>query len=540
MKKLFISFFAVAAVFAGCTKFEEDAPVQLDTTSAPTVQVKVVDDNTISVTVTGADKTGFYSYAVVPGEADVTAGGLLKSPGKVKGALASAVVDFSKTPTTTFKVEELTPNMKYTAYAVAASTRGVVTDVASASATTTDGTVPALKGVKSEATDTTLAITISYDDPVVLGSPSVKATFFAINDLNADKTLKAYKTVSIDKKDLSTDGKTLIVNIPAREAIPGAYVAITYGEGTVKNGVGQLCKAYENKQIGFNEEGKLAQKGLFGRYETKNWDFVLPMIKDAEGKSIRMPADTVLYFSDWTELVMPCVSRSKYPVGPAADPEKFVCKIVSTEPSGRTVSYPAVYKETCLAVNDSTVAFSLGEKMAYGATVTFNIAEGAFEDLFGNPCNAFAPEKDNYFFSYGYKLADIVGTYSISCTSAITGNPLPGCKMVVEESDDAEQGNIMITKFFDVEGKIYLDFNVHAGTVVIPEFGNFVVAPDESSGICFFFNNAGDATATVEPGKIQIPGIVALATWVGSDLTGIVKDADGNKLAATNFVATRD
>lgn len=535
MKKSLISFFAVAAVLAACTKFEEDAPVQLDTTSSPKVEVTVVDDNTISVTVTGAAQTGFYSYAVVKGEAQVTADGLLKKPGSI-GNLASGVVDFSKTPTTTFQIEKLTPNTLYTAYAVAASTRGVLTEVSSASATTTDGTLPALQTAKHEATDTTLKFAISFDDPVTLGDAEVKATFFAVNDADEEGKLKEYKTLVIDKKNLSASGNDLLVELPAEEAIPGAYVAITYGAGVVKNGVGQPCAAHETKTIGFNK-GELSVKGIFGRYETRNWNFELPMIKNDKGQLIRMPADTVLYFADWEALAMPCVSQSKYPILLARQDGG---KIISTEPSGRTVSYPAVYEETFDFSNDSTVVFMLGEQPAYGGTVAFSVAENSLEDIFGNANNEFSP-KDNYLYSFGYKLDDILGTYTISCASATqAGNPpLPSYKMVIKKSDNEEEGNIMITKFLDVEGKAYLDFNIHDGSLVIPEFLVFVSNPD-NSGICFYFNQTGNAHVLFEPGSIAIPGVVTLATYQGNSLTGIVEDAANHKLTTINFVATRD
>lgn len=58
-----------------------------------------------------------------------------------------------------------------------------------------------------------------------------------------------------------------------------------------------------------------------------------------------------------------------------------------------------------------------------------------------------------------YTLEDIIGTYEMAVTSCwINGSTQTG-DLVVEKSDDATKGDIMITKFADIPGKIYGTFD---------------------------------------------------------------------------------
>jgi hypothetical protein len=58
----------------------------------------------------------------------------------------------------------------------------------------------------------------------------------------------------------------------------------------------------------------------------------------------------------------------------------------------------------------------LNEQPAYGSTVSYTIAEGTFCDIFGNVNNEFTAEEE-YYYSYGYTLADILGSYEVNATS---------------------------------------------------------------------------------------------------------------------------
>ena len=462
MKKIFLSLLAVVAALVSCTKFAEDDAIVYDSTTAPVIELKAVNDSTLSLTVTAGDKTGFYSYALAAGEIKtVEASSLLSKPAST-GKLAYGVVNFSNNPTISVTVKKLIPNTVYSAYAVAASTKGILTDVASASVSTTDGTSPVLSGAKTASTDSTLTYTISFDDPVSLGTGKVKATFFAINATPVNGVLPEYKTITVAPENISVSGKNLIVSLPVSSSIPGAYVAITYDAGTVVNGLSEVCAAYSNKTIGFDSKGNLSTKGIFGRYKTKNFDLTLP-----EGWA----ADTVVLFSSWKTLAMECLSSSKYPL--AKKTGEASVKIACVDANGRTVSYNA---SNFGIKSEKTIVVGLGENPGYGIAVSYTIAADSFEDLFGNSSNVFT-SKNNYYSSYGYTLADVIGTYSVDCTSAYSGYDELASAFVIAKSDDASKGNIMFTTIFGskcvkdaTSGYVYATFDVDGGTITIPDW----------------------------------------------------------------------
>lgn len=514
----------------GCTKFAEDPAVSLTSTGAPSVSITAQGDSTVLVSVSPAANTGFYSYAVAAGAAgEASASTLLSKPSNY-GKIASGVVDFSETPSVSLTIKGLAPNTTYTVYAVASSTSGVNTEVVSASATTGDSSDPAIVSYKDEATDSTMTFSIKFNDPVKVGTGKVFATFYAVNgDVDENGLFAEYKTFTVPADNISAEGSNLVVAIPQKEAVPGAYVAVTFEKGAAVNALGAACPGYGQKSIGADKNKAIQKKGIFSRYSNKNFD--LTILKDPAVK------DTLIYFQDWKSVKLLGYTQGAYPLYGLT--EKAAAKVSTADSKGRTVSYPAVPSKTFVVVDPSAVAVYLSEAPSFGSYVSYLIEEGSVEDLFGNVNNALEAEK-NYFCSYGYTLEDIIGTYTISCTNAISGDAMEGYKMVVEESDNEKEGNIRITKFLNVEGETYLTFNVHDGTLVIPEFVDFQVSEDEGSGICFFFNNAGDASVSFEPGKISIPGIVVLANWKGSSLTGFVVDENGVSLAVSKFSATRD
>lgn len=62
MKKILYSLLALAATVAACTDFAEDEKIDFAATDAPVVAATVVDDNTVSVSVTPKEGNVYYSY----------------------------------------------------------------------------------------------------------------------------------------------------------------------------------------------------------------------------------------------------------------------------------------------------------------------------------------------------------------------------------------------------------------------------------------------------------------------------------------------
>lgn len=469
MKKYLFIMLSVALAFAGCTTFATDPAIEFGPVSKPDVTISVVNDNAVAFSVSPKEGTGFYSFAVIEGAAgELDAETLLKGRYKdyaIDGT-ACGVMDFKKTASVSGEVGGLTPNTAYTVYAVANNSQGVVSEVAFSTVTTTDGTLPGLADYDSSVKENKMMFAVVFNDPVSLtGKGSVTAHFYAINTpADASGNLAEYKTVDVPASNLFTDGEVLYVSIPETEYIPGAYVIITYTDGVVANGTG-----LENVALianSFNQ--KTGPAGICERYAAVN--FALSVTEDSptpgtggiDDGSDEPEEEAAVLFTDWKSLVMVSYSGSEYPL--AALSKTAELSISVADAGGRTVSYSGKQLEIASA---RTLEARLDEEPGFGTTVSYTIAAGSVEDIFGNR-NSELVVKDGYFCSYGYKLEDIAGKYRLTSGSGFTGKLYENI-LTISESDDEAEGNIMITgEIVDVPVRIYADFDMDNGTVTLP------------------------------------------------------------------------
>lgn len=486
MKKILFTILAAAAVSAACTKFEQDTVPTYDSVAAPEVTATVVSDTEITVTVTAAENTHYYGYAVMKGAPGATADKLVAdgyakdanvvAQGEDNAPQAAQVKYSEETKTVTLELSGLTPLTEYTVYAAAVTEMGVTSEVAVKTVKTTDGTEPVLASADFDETDNVLTFVLGFNDPVQLtGNGTAKAWFYAENYADADDMLILWKEVDIPADHITTSGKNLLIAVPASEYIPGAYVAVTFSEGIVKNGADATNAAYGSHTIGYDENNEIQKDGIFGYYDYASWDFSLVDPADLpeegenddlggeEGDEEEVEEVEPVYFSDWTELMMTAYTTSKYPL--AGRTGEGGAGVVATESNGKTVSYPA---KTFGVVSDYVAAVLLAEAPAYGASISFSIEEGTFMDIFGNVNNAFEAE-GAYFCSYGYTLEDIIGSYQYTCASAYSGDPVTGT-WTIAESDDPEKGNVMFTEMYSTEcvSNVYAQFDPVSGTLTVP------------------------------------------------------------------------
>lgn len=483
MKKILFTILAAAAMSAACTKFVEDTTPTYDTAPKPEVSATVVSDTEITVTVTAGEGSNFWGYAVMTGAPGASADKLVANgyakdaavvvQGEDKLPQAAQMKYSEETKTVTLELTGLTPYTDYTVYAAAVTEMGVVSEVAEMTVKTTDGTAPVVTDFDFSEEEETLTFAIAFNDPVQLtGNGTAKAWFYGENYYDESGMLILYKEVAIPADNISASGKNLIVSVPASEYIPGAYVAITYSADIVKNGADAVNAAYETHLIGYGEEG-IEKQGIFGYYDYANWDFslvdpaTLPDEEEGEGEMEGEDEEeeekVPVYFGDWTKLIMTVYSTSEYALADTTGDDEIT--IISTEASGRTVSYTAS-KYGVLSAN--TAGIMLSEAPAYGSTISFTVAEGSFCDIFGNVNNEFKAE-DEYYRSYGYTLNDILGSYTIQAVSAFDGSLITK-SMVIEASDDPEAGDFMITSFAGIPcniSPIYGSFDTDSGSIDI-------------------------------------------------------------------------
>ena len=485
MKKILFSILAVAAMSAACTKFAEDTIPTYDNPVKPTVTAKAVSDSSITVTITAGPNTNYFGYAVMVGAPGASAEELV-TDGYAKSADVvlqgadnvpqAATIKYSEEASVVeLTLTDLNPLTKYTVYAAAVTNMGIMTSVASASATTTDGIAPVMDidGCDFQEADGVLTFAVPFDDPVSLtGKGTAKAYFYAENLTDESGYLTVYKEVDIPAKNMATSGNYLLLSVPASEYIPGAYVSMTYSAGVVANGSKGENAAFEDHLMAYIQ-GQLLWNGIVGQYAYANWDFSIvdpaTLPDEPEGDEIEGEGDeeeeekVPVYFSDWTSLIMRNYTTSKYPLYDATSDAEI--KITTAEADGKTVSY---FAKIFGVVSDKVVGIMLNEAPAYGSTVSYVIAEGSFCDIFGNENNEFEAE-DEYFCSYGYTIEDIVGPYQFTAQSAYDGSPVSGTWTIVE-SDNAEKGNVMFTEMYSTEclSNVYATFDMVSGKLTIP------------------------------------------------------------------------
>ena len=558
MKKIFLSILAVAALSASCTKFAEDGTIDFKGTEAPEVTAKTLADDRIEVSVTAKEGTSFFSYIVAEGAAVQTdAETLLKGKsslvalkykvddeeGNPVEKTAAGVLDYKKVQDVKLTIGGLTSNTVYTVYAVASNAQGVVSKVAVANATTTDETAPQLllDEVEFMEKDSVLMLAIPFDDPIALsGKGGVTAHFYAAYTApDAEGNLVEQKSVELTQENecLEAEGDVLYVVVPKAEYTPGAIVTFTYPAGIVINALGAECAAFEVAEV--NAKGET--DGIAAGYKTVTFKISVNEDGDkendgnapAEGEDEEEEEDKPVVFTDWEKLVMLSYSQSAYPLAAKGKDAEVTVSVVDA--NDRTVTYKA---QTFKAIDSKKIGVILNEDPGYGVYVSYKIAAGSFLDIYGNKSEEFSVEK-GYYCSYGYTVDDIIGTYSVTSKNAFTGNDSPEYKLVVEKSDDEEKGNIVITNYLGIEGKIYATLNFDNGKFSI-KAGKLFAGTAESGYATYFYKDGAAEFNVPTAGMIVSDYYVGAAIVADGQMTGEAADEAGNKLLLYDFEATRN
>ncbi|MCQ2176846.1 MAG: hypothetical protein MJY41_02780 [Bacteroidales bacterium] len=445
MKKIFSILAISTLVLSGCVKFESDAPVVLDSVNAPAISVTSVGDYSIVATVTPAQNTDYYAFAVIPGPADELSGESLLSNAYKSAAVVSKVAKASDEATLTIEAKKLDPNTTYTIYAVANTAMGAVSEIAVETKKTTDETKPDWADYDTEVDTTSMIFYVQFDDPVELtGKGHVFANFFGVNDTpKPSGEFEPVFSLEIPTDSLSIDEDGwVVIPVPQAFAIPGAVVAISYTDGIVKNAVGGENVAWDDIEAYVDDEGEFALDDyvIWEAYDNVNWEFVLGGVSEEDYSYSEYPEDTLVVFSDW--------SSFSFAIAPA-DEETIVAgegdiEVVFTEGSGRKVSYTASDLYTFAQMQqyfgiNATWAW-IEEAPVFGATVSVKVAEGEYQDIWGNE-NAEFEAKDFALMSYGYELEDITGTYNLFAIEYSEG-PIGGTilkNIIVAPYDDPEE-----------------------------------------------------------------------------------------------------
>lgn len=490
MKRIF-TYIAMAALAVSCSDLYggPEASKTPDTPGSVEIAFSEVADNSFKVTVAPVGEASYYSYLVdeSPVAATLDAATLYA----VKYAsIAQGTAKAADKPSTTLELADLKPNTTYQVYAVAGSPMGVVGEVVVKSVTTSDGVNPVLTGSGYE--DTVLKL--SFSEAVTLAEGTATLRYFARQKAGINEDV-AEGTYTVPADSISCEGKVVTFTF-AGEVPAGAYYTLDYPAGmfvdSANNPVAELKSGFSAAS------GSLAPYGVFGRADFTTWEF--------DALDVEIVSDPEYMFSFTTSQT----EIAKYGEGAAT---------VTYTKAGRSVTNELVAKSDYI-ISNGTVYLMLPETPDYGATVTFNFEEDLFWDIYGNSSAEYEAE---LLFSYGYELSDLVGTYDGAYYCAFDGKWY-AMGLTIEESDDPEKGNVMITNGFSSAftflQPVYATFDLNGGTLTVPSgqlFGTFT-ADDVTYGVAVFASNSS-AQPITSPAVFSVP---EAGTITGGGLFGFM------------------
>ena len=494
-----------AIVAAGCTNFGDENQLSLGAAPGAVISdvVAEADGDSITFNLAPSKEAGYYAWVVVKSElvdSTLQADRILK---KLVAGVANGLINYTDKPTSTIGVGKLTPFTVYQIYAVTSSKDGVVSKVENFSIRTLDdGSKPTPKGVAIADT----IVTLTFHEPLKLGTSKVFVSYFAKNTVSGANPLviaAGYEdfnpqNIEVAAERLSVSGNKLIVELPNAPA--GVYASITYEEGAVKDLDGNLCSTYTRKADTL--QSGAPSRGITVRVPTKSWAL--------QGEFEEVNPDTVAAFTNWTALTIPAIAEEGVVVKK---------KIATVKP---TVVYAEIGKSTKVEVKTWGVStsgvpvFKLPEAPARGAVVDLNIPAGAFEDVYGNTSLAL-DVKGNYLYSYGYTLADILGTYDIAMNSYWDG-ALTETGIIVDKAADSDTiliknllsaGSLIKAVFDPVLGKITLEdmqLLVSDANVGLPELQSIYFVNAATDGaVVFNVPSPAKITSTQMWGYYMLP-----------------------------------
>lgn len=488
----------VAIVSTSCTDFGEEN--QLTFPDASPVEISNISSESTSITFNVAPKgeSGFFSWMIVAAdEADtsIQADRVLKL---TAGGLAKATNNYNVRRDTTVTITKLIPYTVYQIYAVTASKDGIVSAVKNASIRTKDdGGKPA--PTKFAIADTT--VTLTFHEPLQRGTGKVYVSYFAKNTLSGHKPLKVAagfeefnpQNVVVEEERLSVTGTDLVIKLPKAPA--GAYASITYDEGAVLDLEGNKANAYVNKADTLI--GGVPSRGITVPVANKTWKL--------RGEFADINPDTVATFAQWDEFSMIALPDSGIVVR-----KKMAETPTATFRESNKFSTIDV-ADWGIVATENLLMFYLPEEPARGATVDLFIPAGAVEDVYGNENEELTVE-GNYLYSYGYTLADIIGTYRIDGINASTGATITPETVIIVADEENDDENAVIIKnmaknITGVESVVEAVFDPVSGTLTVPDWQ--ILAEDwthPSAGtadVLFATNNSPEIVFAVPtPGNI--------------------------------------
>ena len=459
MKKLFNYIAAAAALtltVSACSDVfaPAESSTQPQTAGAVEIIISNVTDNSFDVTIAPKGNAAYYSYLVDNDEYydGIDAASLYAV--KYESVMQGSVKYGADNESVSFTVET-DPNTNYTVYAIAGSPEGNLSEIAHKTILTSDNGIPELE--EYEFQENMIALVFNEEVEAVEGK-KITATAYAKLYLTGAPVI-----ASTEGKILQNKDGVVIVQFEEIK-VPGTFYIVSYEEGTFTDLVGNPCPALEAgsfkatlKETDENDAAKAAEGTLWAYLENADFEFDTEDIPEAI-----VEYNTFNQFKSEQMLAKPIA-------------QKVTVSVVHSEGAKTTTNDYALKGGVDYGVTTLyTFGVKLPEEPAHGDLVTISIDKGAAYDIYGN-ANAACEVKD-LVYSYGYKLEDIYGEYENDGKSGYGSDyDEDPWTFVIEESDDAEKGNVMITEWYGFDKiKIYADFDVDLGTLTMPIYYNLI------------------------------------------------------------------
>lgn len=416
----------VAVVLTGCTTWDD--PTTENYGAGPSIEVSVAaaapTDSAFVISIVPGEGTTYYAYILDANDEaeEVDAATLLK------GGYGNPVVNTSKYPTLTIPVDGMAPNTTYQVYAVASNDKGIVGKVANASIKTTDSGKPTF--VSFAASTDEAAATATFNQAIARGAGKVSGVYY--------KEFDWENPVALTEEDITVTVSGNKATFATPDVPAGAYVLVSWEEGTFVDPVGNKCAAFAST---YNEATDRFS-GVAFHVANVNWDIADAYVTPGSGP-----------IGDWEgftgTITMP------FDIFSIAELIKTGDLTVTYANENRTVSYKLSANQWKAA--KQSISFVLPVEPTVGDVISVAVKGGILYDVYGNVNNAYSSEKVVWKYA-GFipTVAMITGTFNMTYQSYFDKDEpvdYTGTTVTIEEDpENTEIPNALVIKNLYLEG----------------------------------------------------------------------------------------
>jgi len=439
MKKIF-TLISAAALLVACSDLygpTESATPEVKSDGID-IEVKLVEDNAVTFTLTPKSEATYYSYLV--DQSDVVEALDSASLFSVSyKSVAQGTIDWHLSKSKTLTVEGLAPNTPYVIYAVAGSSTGIPSSVASVTFTTSDKVAPRPARYSTKGN----VVTLVFSEAVKVASGEVSVKYYAINE---PEFVNGTPVGTVAGKVDGVEGAnaTISFEIPA-----GAYYSVDVAAGAFEDYAGNPSPALVSSAKLNASSGEVEGSNIVAQNTVAEFSL-------GEAANVLTKWDDPILFD----------FGSEYGYGAAYSSVEGSTATYAEE--GKTTVYDLTAGSDFGYVKSmGKLALFLPAELEKGKSVAVKIAAGTFEDYYGNTN---AEWNTTFSYAFDYKLEDVLGSYKSSYLTCFSnGDDIAEATDVIVKSNNEKKGNIMFTQLFGYKlaEPVYATFDTALGTISV-------------------------------------------------------------------------